>query len=84
MTELSDREQFQIDCLRSARYHEDRERFFARAHRAAMFVVVVSGTASFAFVRATPFLAALITLAGLLDLVFDVSGKNFIPASASS
>ena len=48
--ELSPREEFVIECLRNARYHEDRERFFARIHRTAMFLVVASGTATFAWV----------------------------------
>src|ERR1043166_8554061 len=49
--ELSERNLFRISLVRNAHYHEDRERFFARAHRVAMFVVVASGTASFAFVK---------------------------------
>jgi hypothetical protein len=79
--ELSAREEFVIDCLRNARYHEDRERFFARIHRSAMFFVVASGTATFAWVKAAPYFAGIITLAGLLDLVFDVSGKARLHAS---
>jgi hypothetical protein len=79
--ELSPREEFVIECLRNARYHEDRERFFARIHRTAMFIVVVSGTATFAWVKAAHYLTALLTLAGLLDLVFDVSGKARLHAS---
>lgn len=79
--ELNERELFRISLVRNAHYHEDRERFFARLHRVAMFVVVASGTASFAFVKATPFFAGLITLAGLVDLVFDVSGKARLHAS---
>jgi hypothetical protein len=78
---LSGREEFVIDCLRNARYHEDRERFFARIHRSAMFLVVASGTATFAWVKAAPYFAGIITLAGLLDLVFDVSGKARLHAS---
>jgi hypothetical protein len=78
---LSPRDEFIIDCLRNARYHEDRERFFARIHRGAMFCVVASGTATFAWVRAAPVFAGIITLAGLLDLVFDVSGKARLHAS---
>jgi hypothetical protein len=78
---LSPREEFVIDCLRNARYHEDRERFFARIHRTAMFIVVASGTATFAWLKAAPYLAGVITLAGLLDLVFDISGKARLHAS---
>jgi hypothetical protein len=84
MTELSDREKFQIDCLRNARYHEDREWFFSFIHKVTMFIIVASGTASFAWVRGTPFLAALITLVALVDLVFDVSGKAAAPCFAAS
>lgn len=79
--EISERDLFLIDCLRNARYHEDRERFFARIHRTAMFVVVASGTATFAWIKAAPFLAGVTTLAGLLDLVFDISGKARLHAS---
>ena len=79
--ELTERDSFRISLVRNAHYHEDRERFFARLHRIAMFVVVASGTATFAFVKATPILAAVITLAGLIDLVFDVSGKARLHAS---
>jgi hypothetical protein len=78
---LTPRDEFVIECLRNARYHEDRERFFAGTHKTAMFVVVVSGTATFAWLKAAPYLAAIITLAGLLDLVFDISGKARLHAS---
>jgi hypothetical protein len=78
---LSDRDALRISLVRNAHYHEDRERFFARMHRVAMFIVVVSGTASFAWVKGTPYLAAIITLTGLIDLVFDVSGKARLHAS---
>jgi predicted Fe-Mo cluster-binding NifX family protein len=78
---LSAREEFVIDCLRNARYHEDRERFFARIHKIAMFFVVASGTATFAWIKGAPIFAAVITLAGLLDLVFDISGKARLHAA---
>jgi hypothetical protein len=78
---LSERDALRITLVRNARYHEDRERFFARIHRVAMFIVVVSGTATFAFVKAAPVLAGIITLVGLIDLVFDVSGKARLHAS---
>jgi hypothetical protein len=57
------------------------ERFFARIHKGAMFFVVASSTATFAWVKAAPYFAGIITLAGLLDLVFDVSGKARLHAS---
>lgn len=79
--QLDERVSFRISLVRNAHYHEDRERFFARLHRVAMFIVVASGTASFAFVRATPLWAGVTTLAGLIDLVFDVSGKARLHAS---
>jgi hypothetical protein len=72
---ISDRDGFLIECLRDTRYHEDRERYFAKWHKFAMFVVVVSGTATFANWASLPWIGAIVTLAGLLDLVFDVSGK---------
>lgn len=78
---LSDRDEFQIECLRNARYHEDRERFFARIHKAAMFFVVVSGTAAFAWVKASAVLGAAVAVVALIDLVFDVSGKARLHAS---
>jgi hypothetical protein len=79
--DISDRDSFLIECLRDTRYHEDRERYFARWHKFAMFVVVVSGTATFANWASLPWIGAVVTLAGLLDLVFDVSGKARLHAS---
>jgi hypothetical protein len=78
---LSAREEFVIDCLRNARYHEDRERFFAWIHKTAMFCVVASSTATLAWLKKAPVFAIIITLAGLLDLVFDISGKARLHAS---
>jgi hypothetical protein len=78
---ISDRDSLYIECLRVTRYHEDRERYFARWHKFAMFVVVVSGTATFANWASLPWIGAVVTLAGLLDLVFDVSGKARLHAS---
>ncbi len=72
---LDERTAFKIDCLKDARYHEDREAFFARLHKATMLVAVLGGTASFAFVKQFLIFAALVTIAGVIDLVFDVSGK---------
>jgi hypothetical protein len=74
-TALTPRQELVIECLRNARYHEDRERFFSWVHKSAMFVVVAAGTASFASLKAEPQWAAIITLTGLLDLVFDISGR---------
>jgi hypothetical protein len=70
---LTPRLSLQIDLLRSIRYHEDREWFFAWIHRTAMAVVVIFGTAAFA--SAAPKLILITTVAGIIDLVWDVSGK---------
>jgi hypothetical protein len=48
---LDERTEFKIECLKNARYHEDREAFFSRLHKATMLVAVLGGTASFAFVK---------------------------------
>lgn len=80
---LTDIQSFEIKCLASALYHEDRERFFAWTHRAAMFLVVASGTAALSPLKETyPVgIPAFITLIGLLDLVFDLSGKARLHAT---
>jgi hypothetical protein len=79
---ITERESFQITCLRNVHYHEDRERFFARLHKIVMFVVVSAGAATFAPLQHKYWIAAsIITLAGLVDLVFDVSGKARLHAS---
>jgi hypothetical protein len=65
----------QIECVRNARYHEDRELFFSRLHKVTMLIAVLGGAASFAFVSQFKIFAALVTIAGVVDLVFDVSGK---------
>lgn len=72
---------FQIECLKNARYHEDREVFFARLHKLTMLVAVLGGTATFAFVSQFKLFAALIAIAGVVDLVFDVSGKARLHAA---
>ncbi len=74
---------FKIRCLSSALYHEDRERFFAWLHRWAMFFVVASGTAAFLPIKAEHplLLTGIATFAGLIDLVFDVSGKARLHAT---
>jgi hypothetical protein len=80
--ELTERAAFQIRCLRNARYHEDRERFFAKCHKITMFVVVAAGAASLVPLEKQYWiLPVIITLAGLVDLVFDVSGKARLHAS---
>ena len=78
---LNERARLQISLLRNARYNEDRERFFARIHKGAMFVVVMGGSSLFADYSQVWIAAAVITLAGTLDLVFDVSGRARLHAS---
>ena len=78
---LDERTEFKIECLKNARYHEDREAFFSRLHKATMLVAVLGGTASFAFVKQFMIFAALVTIAGAVDLVFDVSGKARLHAA---
>ncbi|ORE94136.1 hypothetical protein ATO13_08681 [Stappia sp. 22II-S9-Z10] len=67
-----------FECLANAHYHQDMERFYDWAHRGAMFVVVASGSSAFAGfgdADAAKIAAAVATLAGLADLVFDLFGK---------
>lgn len=70
-------ESFEIECLNSARYHEDRETFFSFVNKGALFLIVLSGTAALSPLKEHhPFIfPLLITVLGLLNLVFDVSGK---------
>jgi hypothetical protein len=80
--EITEIEAFKITCLRNTHYHEDRERFFARWHKITMFVVVLGGAATFAPLEHKYWIAAsIVTIAGLIDLVFDVSGKARLHAS---
>lgn len=85
---IPSREEFQFNCLRNARYHEERERFFLRLRRFGSFFVVLLGSASFTSIlvtvpRFTSFVtpegvgliaSLIVTLAALFDLVFDLSG----------
>jgi hypothetical protein len=81
-TEITECQKFQIECLANTHYHQDRERYFARWHKIAMFVVVLGGAATFAPVIRQYWIGGIaVTLAGLLDLVFDVSGKARLHAS---
>lgn len=68
---------FEIECLNSARYHEDRETFFSFVNKGALFLIVLSGTAALSPLREHhPLIFPLLTtVLGLLNLVFDVSGK---------
>jgi hypothetical protein len=78
---LDERTEFKIECLKNARYHEDREVFFSHLHKITMLVAVLGGTATFAFVKQFKIFAALVTVAGVVDLVFDVSGKARLHAA---
>lgn len=82
-SEIDPELEFKIRCLSSALYHDDRERFFAWVHRGAMFFVVAFGTAAISPLKDTfpHALPAAITLTGLLDLVFDLSGKARLHAT---
>jgi hypothetical protein len=66
-----------FDALRNAIYHSARRRFYDTLNRAMSFIVVAAGTAAVSDLfdlpsKAFAFAAA---LAGLLQLVFDFSGK---------
>lgn len=78
---LTDVQEFQFDCLKDARYHDERERFYASLHKGTMFLTVAGGAAVFTQISHVWVFACIITLAGLVDLVFDVSGKARLHAS---
>jgi hypothetical protein len=80
-TAITEREAFQITLLRNSHYHEDRERFFAWWHKVTMFVVVLGAIATFAPIDKYWIAALVIAFAGLVDLVFDVSGRARLHAS---
>lgn len=56
-------------------------RYFARIHKFAMFIVVIGGSSLFADYTQVWLAAVVITLAGTIDLVFDVSGRARLHAS---
>ncbi|MCX5495775.1 hypothetical protein OSH11_13760 [Kaistia dalseonensis] len=77
---LSSREKLQINLTRNGLYHEDRERFYDGVQRWTMFLVVVAGSAAVFNLAAmnvavASIVAAATTALGLVDLVFNVSGK---------
>lgn len=78
---LTPLEELRIDCLKSALYHDDRENFYARLHKLTMLVAVLSSASAFAFIADYRSLIALVTVAGVIDLVFDVSGKARLHAT---
>jgi hypothetical protein len=81
---LTEAEKIQFSLLRNATYHEDRASFFAFSHRLFMFLVVAFGTGSFGasltggderWHLAITVCAAIATLAGLVDLLWNVDGN---------
>jgi len=73
---LTPRAALEFELMRSGAYHADRERFFDTVHRWTMFVVVLLGSAAFGdLLGQNRLLAGAVACAGLVDLVFDVSGK---------
>jgi|GEM_PF-2013584 len=69
-----------FETLKGAFYHEIRESYFIGWHKRLMFLIALSGTAAASTVLSNyatlaPYIGILITILGLVDLVFDVSGK---------
>lgn len=81
IADLTESDRFKFEALKSAFYHEDREHYFARLHKVIMFVVAMSGTAALAAIASSnawidpKWIAASTAAAGIIDLVFDLSGK---------
>ncbi len=75
--EISDITKFEIECLNNAKYHEDREQFFSFANKLALFFIVLSGTAALSPLKTIypNLFAIVITVLGLLNLVFNISDK---------
>jgi hypothetical protein len=82
--ELTEAEKVQFSLLRNATYHEDRASFFAGVHRFLMFLVVALGTGAFGaslaggeerWHVAISVFAGVATLAGLIDLLWNVDGN---------
>jgi hypothetical protein len=83
---LSEQDKLKISLIRNARYHEDRERFFAGVHRWIMAFVIVGGVLTVAsFMQQWPLMIAIagvgVTLAGTLDLAFNVDGSARLHAA---
>jgi hypothetical protein len=66
-----------FDALRNAIYHTSRRRFFELLSRSLSFLVVVSGTAAVANLKAFEprYAAAGAAVIGALQLVFDFNGR---------
>ena len=85
-SEMSEEELIKFSCLRNAAYHEDFERFYTRAHKVLMFLVVALGAAALGvavlydskFGLVFTFFA---TIAALVDLLWDVDGMARLHAS---
>ncbi len=87
MSNATSLDDLEFNCLRSAYGNQDREIFFSFLHRSTMFLVVLGGTATFGALTSNvewvrpQYIAFSITCLGLLDLVFDLSGKARIHSS---
>jgi hypothetical protein len=76
---LADPELLKFSLIRNAAYHDDREHFYALAHRLLMFLVVAVGTLSAgasmaAENRLATYGTLFAVLAGLIDIVWNVDG----------
>ena len=85
-SEMSEEELIKFSCLRNAAYHEDFERFYARAHKFLMFLVVALGATALgvAVVQDSKFglvFTFFATIAALVDLLWDVDGMARLHAS---
>jgi hypothetical protein len=81
---LTEAGKVQFSLTRNATYHEDRASFFAWAHRFFMFLIIALGTGAFGasltggderwhlFITIC---AGIATLAGLIDLLWNVDGN---------
>lgn len=83
---LTDRQRLQISLLRNGLYHDDREQFFATAHRWIMAFVIVGGVLTVAsFMQQWPALIAVagtaVTIIATLDLAFDLDGHARLHAA---
>ncbi|WP_157961759.1 hypothetical protein [Acuticoccus kandeliae] len=68
-------ENLQFRAIMNASYHQDMERFYDQVHRVLMFVVVLAGSSAVVSILPTTWAAGIATVAGLIDLVFDLFGK---------
>lgn len=80
-SDMGDLDRLTFELLRCGYYYDDRARHYDRVQRSIMFLVVILGTSSVATALGNlpegvlVGVAVLTTVVGLVDLVFDVSGK---------